>query len=86
MNKAYRLSLSDHYWLNPVERPMDWKDINFFENDFNSRDFVEATFENKILETKKIDFYSPNNTSEGMLKKAWIIGSDKKRYLLKAFF
>jgi len=86
LNKAYGLSLSDHYWMNPVERPMDWNDINFFDHDFNSQDFVEAVFENKILDAKKIDFYSPNNTSDGMLKKAWIIGSDKKRYLLKASF
>lgn len=78
LNKAYGLSLSDHYWMNPVERPMDWNDINFFDHDFNSQDFVEAAFENKILDTKKIDFYSPNNTSDGMLKKAWIIGPNKK--------
>lgn len=38
------------------------------------------------MDAKKIDFYSPNNTSDGMLKKAWIIGPDKKRYLLKASF
>lgn len=36
LNKAYGLSLSDHYWMNPVERPMDWNDINFFDHDFNS--------------------------------------------------
>lgn len=86
LNKAYGLSLSDHYWMNPKDRPMDWKDINFFEHDFYSQDFIEATFENKILDTKKIDFYSPNNTSDGMLKKAWIIGPNKKRYLLKASY
>jgi len=86
LNKAYGLSLSDQYWMNPVDRPLDWNDINFFDHDFNSRDFIGAAFENKILETKKVDFYSPNNTTKGMLKKAWIVGSDKQRYLLKESF
>lgn len=86
LNKAYGLSLSDQYWMNPVERPMDWEDINFFDHDFNSQDFIEASFENRIMDNKSLDLYSPNNTSDGMLKKAWIVGVDKQRYLLKASF
>lgn len=86
LNKAYGLSLSDQYWMNPVECPMNWNDINFFDHDFNSQDFIEATFENKIVDNKNIDLYSPNNTSDGMLKKTWIVGADKRRYLLKASF
>lgn len=86
LNKAYGLSLSDHYWMNPVERYMDWNDINFFDHDFNSQDFIDATFEDKIIDDKNVDFYSPNNTSDGMLKKAWIVGEDKQRYLLKNSF
>lgn len=85
LNKAYGLSLSDQYWMNPVEMSLDWNDINFFDNDFNSRDFIEATFENKVLDTKHVDFFSPNNTSDGMLKKAWIV-EQGKRYLLKCSF
>ena len=69
LNKAFGLSLSDQYWLNPINMPMCWEDINFFEHDFNSSNYQEAIFENKIADTKKIDFYSPNNTSDGMLKK-----------------
>ncbi len=29
------LSLSDQYWLNPVDQPLDWKDINFYDNAFS---------------------------------------------------
>jgi hypothetical protein len=85
LNKAFGLSLSDQYWMNPVELYMDWEDINFFTNDFNSKDYIEACFENKILDEKEIDFFSPNNTSDGMLKKAWIV-DNHKRYLLKGGF
>ena len=76
--------MSDQYWLNPVEKQMDWHDINFFMNDFNSQDFIDASFENKILIKDNINLYTPNNTSDGMLKKAWVVESDKKRYLLKS--
>lgn len=86
LNKAFALSLSDQYWMNPVDSPMDWKDINFFDHDFNSYDFLEATFENRVLESGNIDLYTPNNTSDGMLKKAWIVGDDGKRYLLKGSY
>lgn len=86
LNKAFGLSLSDQYWMNPVDLPMDWKDINFFDHNFNSYDFLEATFENRVLELGTVDFYTPNNTSDGMLKKAWIVGNDGKRYLLKGSY
>ncbi|WP_050635937.1 hypothetical protein [Candidatus Stoquefichus sp. SB1] len=69
LNKAFGLSVSDQYWMNPTHIIMDWKDINFFENDFNSSDYEIAIFENKILDHKQIDLYSPNNTFDGMLKK-----------------
>jgi hypothetical protein len=86
LNKAYGLSLSDQYWMNPVDRLLNWDDINFFNNDFNSQDYLIASFDNKLVNYHPIDFYSPNNTSDGMLKKAWIIGENKKRYLLKGLF
>lgn len=86
LNKAFGLSLTDQYWMNPIEMKMEWNEINFFMNDFNSRDFIEASFENKVLKKDDVDLYTPNNTSDGMLKKAWIVGEDKKRYLLKGSF
>lgn len=86
LNKAYGLSLTDQYWMNPVEQSLKWQNINFFDHDFNSDSYLEAVFENKIVDQNDIDFYSPNNTSDGMLKKAWIVGKDKKRYLLKSSF
>lgn len=86
LNKAFGLSLTDQYWMNPVDKPMDWNDINFFTNDFNSHEFVEACFENKVFKKGAVDLFTPNNTSDGMLKKAWIVDENKKRCLLKGSF
>ncbi|MBR3841205.1 MAG: type III toxin-antitoxin system ToxN/AbiQ family toxin [Erysipelotrichales bacterium] len=86
LNKSFGLSLSDHYWMNPISMNMDYNDINFFDHNFNSADYIKASFDNKLLDSEHIDFYSPNNTSDGMLKKAWIVGDDNNRYLLKGSY
>ena len=39
---------------------------------------VKAIFENKLVEDEELIFYSPNNTSDGMLKKAWVVDKDKR--------
>lgn len=86
LNIAFGLSLSDQYWMNPVNTMMEWSDINFFQHNFNSADYEMAIFEDKMLDTNTIDLYSPNNTSDGMLKKTWIAGEDGKRYMLKGSY
>ena len=43
--------------MNPVERLMGWKDINFFDHDFNSQDFIDASFEYKFVDNISLDFY-----------------------------
>lgn len=85
LNRAYGLSLTDQYWLSPVSQKLEWKDINFFDHDFSSEDYNEVVFEGQVL-NEPINFYSPNNTSDGMLKKSWIVGEDHVRYLLKASY
>ena len=85
LNKAFGLSLSDQYWLNPIKMPMDWHDINFFNHNFSSQNFYEAVFENKLQSIKDIDLFSPNNTSDGMLKKVWVEENGRK-YLLKGSY
>ena len=32
--KNFGLSLSDRYWINDTAAPQQWKDINFFDNNF----------------------------------------------------
>ena len=75
LDKAFGLSLSDQYWLKPYNLDVCYDDINFFDNDFDYPEFMEASLSKSSLKT-------PNNTTDGMLKKAWII-ENGTRYLLK---
>ncbi len=78
--RCYGLSLSDQYWMKPVESGLEWKNINFFENDF-SDDVGNILFGQPA--SADIDLMSPCNTSDGWLKKKWKI-IDTKRCLIKA--
>ena len=82
LDKAFGLSLSDQYFLKPYNSNISYKDINFFEHDFKDSDFISATFSNSNDYNTKISLISPNNTTDGRLKKTWIIDNGK-RYLLK---
>lgn len=85
LDKAFGLSLSDQYWIKPLNSRVKHKNINFFENDFNSADFTNATFSNSNDFNTKISLISPNNTTDGRLKKSWVI-QNSKRYLLKGAY
>lgn len=78
--RCYGLSLSDQYWMKPVNSELKWKNINFFENDF-SDDVGNILFGQPA--GRDIDLMSPCNTSDGWLKKKWKI-IDTKRCLIKA--
>lgn len=81
LTKSYGLSLTDQYWINPLASPLEWEKINFFDNSFSED--VGNAFWGNIDYSKKIDLLSPDNTSDGWLKKKWkIINGD--RYLIKS--
>lgn len=83
LDKAFALSLSDQYWIKPYNSNIKYDDINFFDHDFDASEFVEATFSNTNRTIKNDEaLRTPNNTTDGMLKKSWII-EDGTRYLLK---
>jgi hypothetical protein len=81
LEKCYGLSLSDQYWIRPESSGLEWKDINFFENDF-SKDMGELLFGNEPVDCSQLDLNSPDNTTDGWLRKKWII-KGSKRYLMK---
>ena len=83
LDKAFGLSLSDQYWIKPYNSSIKYDDVNFFDNDFDYTEFLEASLsKNSNTIISKNGLKTPNNTTDGMLKKAWII-EDKTRYLLK---
>ena len=78
--RCYGLSLSDQYWICPEGSGLTWDKVNFFDNDF-SDDIGDVLFgTNKKINV--LDFSSPDNTSDGNLKKRWKI-IDGKRCLVK---
>ena len=81
LTRCYGLSLSDHYWIKPAGSELTWHNVNFFENPF-SEDVGDALF-GAPSKKDHFDFSSPDNTSDGFLKKRWKI-LDGKRCLIKA--
>ena len=81
LTRCFGLSLSDQYWVKPQDSGLRWERINFFTNTF-SEDIGDVLLGKEAGHTE-FDFRSPDNTSDGFLKKRWkIIGG--KRCLLKA--
>ncbi|MCM1219423.1 MAG: hypothetical protein NC548_33505 [Lachnospiraceae bacterium] len=78
--KSFGLSLSDRYWLNDPASPMEYKDINFFDNPF-TEDLGLVTLGQSSASPRNL--YSPNSTLNGDLQKKWTI-QDGVRILIKA--
>jgi len=76
------LSLSDHYWVQKENENYQWKDINFYENEFDRS--LGKLFFGIEKKDKNYDFNSPDVTTSGNLKKRWNIASNGNRVLIKA--
>ena len=79
LEKCLGLSLSDQYWICPQDSGLRWKEVNFFEHPF-SGDVGEVLFGGAAGEMP--DLMSPDNTSDGWLRKKWVI-MDGERCLVK---
>lgn len=82
MLSAYGLSLTDHYWMQPIGKELYWKDLNFYENDFSDELGSLLTDSQKVDVDRNISKFSPSSSVNGEMKKKWII-KDGIRYLLK---
>lgn len=80
LDQCFGLSLSDQYWICPADSALTWRQVNFFENPFS--DDVGNILFGKGTSGEKIDLCSPDNTSDGWLRKKWSV-MDGKRYLIK---
>jgi len=81
LSKCYGLSLSDQYWVSPVDSGLKWAHINFFDNTF-SQDVGNILFGHETSDNEQVSLMSPDNTSDGWLRKKWLV-SDGKRLLMK---
>ena len=72
------LSLTDYYWMKPIDSDLKWKDVNLYDNDFKDN----------ILSSKwdgssgRSFSYSPNSSLKGELEKTWAIRNGN-RVLIK---
>jgi hypothetical protein len=80
LTKCFGLSLSDQYWVCRENSNLEWEKVNFFTNAF-SEDIGKILF-GQTPDNTEISLMSPDNTSDGWLKKKWII-ADGKRCLVK---
>lgn len=81
--KNLGLSLTDHYWIKPLDMELGWADINLFTNDF--RDPVgdmQFGLELGAVQDLPPNAFSPSSSTQGDLTKKWII-ADGKRCLVK---
>ncbi|MEG0823476.1 MAG: hypothetical protein RR929_01500 [Erysipelotrichaceae bacterium] len=51
---SYALSLSDQYWFHPIEDMVEWKDVNFFTNDYDYLEFANAVFSEKSSISRRL--------------------------------
>lgn len=80
LEKCLGLSLSDQYWICPANRQVLWHEANFFENPFSGD--VGNILIGHPSNGGAVSLMSPDNTTDGWLKKKWAI-LDGKRCLLK---
>ncbi len=77
--KSFGLSLSDQYWIKEENSDVLWENINFFDNDFEYLGYLEVTYSSNI--EHRVSLASPNNTTDGMLSKAWLIDEGKRKLM-----
>ena len=76
--KNLGLSLTDYYWIKPVDSDLTWESVNLFENDFHDNILLSS----KEPKPDGIVEYSPNGSLQGNIEKTWTI-IDNKRCLVK---
>ena len=81
------MSLSDHYWVNPVDKIYKWEEVNLFTNDFRD-EFGNYCFHDSLSEQHRIidlcnrTVFCPSGSLQGELQKKWVV-QNGKRYLVK---
>ncbi len=73
MLKAMGVSLTDCYWFRDIRaKQLSWEDVNYHTNGFSQETVPVILYG---TDTRIVDFRSPDFTTDGILKKAWVIAS-----------
>lgn len=73
--KNLGLSMTDHYWMKPVDSDLKWENVNLFENDFRQETLIPG-------EDESGSGFSPNSSLKGELEKSWVV-KNGERVLIK---
>lgn len=76
------LSLTDYYWIRPVDSSLKWRDVNLYENDFRTDIFDPDFDEPADTFGERAATHTPNSSLKGDLEKAWVIRNGR-RILIK---
>lgn len=79
LERCMGLSLSDQYWIRRAGDDTEWSAVNFFDNPF-SEDMGDLLFGSPIA-VGEMDPCSPDNTSDGVLRKRWKIVNGERRLI-----
>jgi len=78
--RNYGLSLTDCYWVKPLDSGLSWSDVNLFYNDFTP---IEMLYDHDAESLKGILKLSADSSLPGELKKKWFIDEVGTRVLVK---
>lgn len=77
--KNLGLSLTDYYWISPINAKLKWREVNLFTNDFHDDINIAG---DEVENQANIPHYTPNGSLQGSLGKCWTI-RNKKRGMIK---
>lgn len=70
------LSLTDYYWMKPLDSELRWKDVNLFDNDFKSGRM--SRFRSAGGYGSDYSGLTPDTSLRGELEKSWCIQRGKR--------
>ena len=82
LDRTYGLSLSDQYWVRHEDDPVEWKDINFFDNPFDEA--LGEILLTSYSSSHDISLNAPDVSTGGDLPKRWTIDKVTGRLLVKS--
>lgn len=86
LDDSYGLSLSDQFWMRPDDSDVSWRDVNFFDNDFDGSLGLLTLGSLGSFVNRPIggSFFGPNSSLGGNLRKAWERREDGSTVLVKS--